>query len=525
MNAKKQVIFIAVGVALLVGLCVWGYTLTKDNPPQEASVEVSGTTSEDATAVSNGATDASDTAVVETETVDATMEEASSDEGESSEKDGEKEKKSPTKVTAKPKATKKPTADKKDDDTKKKTSSKSKKTSKKNASKKKNKKSSAKSSGKTDSKTDGDSGSGTVGATAPQETKKDFTSTLGGITITSADAACEVSGKVATIKKAGTYTMSGSASDGQLVVNAAKTDAITIVCNNVTLTNSNSSAIYIKSADQVTLQLQDGTKNTFTDGTSYALASGMTEPDGAIFSQEDLTISGGGSLTVNARYLDGIVSKNDLKVKGGTVTVNAKDDGFRGKDSIQISGGKVVIVSELAHGMKTTEDADSSKGFVMISGGDTSIDAEKDGIHATRDITVSGGKLYVDAKNESIDTDGKFTISGGTAVLDGPKSENHASLTCEGGYFINGGTFLAVGSSTLIKAPATSSKQKFIFYKHNVELPTESRLFIRSSAGKNLIDHTSTRKFQNVIFSSPDLKSGKYGILIGATHLTDVTVD
>ncbi len=524
MDAKKQYILIGVCVVLLLGLTVWGISMTDKDTTQPATADEvvmvpESETVPDETADSDGGEPVSDGAVEGEEKVSQTGSEKVPEEtGVPAQEQ---------KVSSKESGT---SEDETTDKEETKTSKKSSKKSSKKTSKKPNKSSKKTSDSKSDKGSGG--GKGTGNSTESTGESKDnpkqeptvYTAKLGGVTITSPDASCDVTGKVATIKKAGTYTLSGTAGDGQVVIEAAKTAGITLICHNVNLTNSNSSAIYVKSADKVKIQLAEGTQNTFTDGTKYSLATGVTEPDGAIFSQEDLTITGSGSLQVNARYLDGIVSKNDLNVEGGTVTVTSVDDGFRGKDGIHISGGKVSIVSQ-AHGMKTTEDGDLTKGMIKVSGGETSIEAEKDGIHATNDVTVSGGTLYVDGKNEGIDTDKKFVITGGTAIVDGPKSTNHASMDCGGGYVLNGGTFFAVGSSSLIQAPASGSKQKFICYKFAVEQPTESKVAIRSSAGKNLVEHTTTRKFQHVIFSAPSLSKGTYGIFSGSTHITDYTVD
>lgn len=503
MNTKKQVLLIAVAFVCLIGLVFGAYTMTQKN-------STDGTQTEDTTSVA--ATSSSAVTVASDGAVEKLAEEPSEEEGE----DTQKEEKDKEKSDSSSKTKKKESEEAADKSTEDKTSTTVATGSKKTKSKKAtNSKKTTKSKNASETKKTSDKASETA---APKEEEKDYTAQVGGITISSKDAACEISGKTATIKQAGTYNLSGSATDAQIVVNAAKTASVILVCKGVSVTNSNSSALYIKSADAVALQLEEGTKNTFTDGTAYALAAGATEPDGAIFSQDDLTISGSGSLTVNGRYLDGIVCKNDLKIQSGTVSVTAKDDGLRGKDSVQISGGKVEIVSE-AHGIKSTEDADSSKGYVEITGGDTSVDAVKDGIHSVNYIKVSGGKLYVDAKNESIDTDSSFTISGGTVILDGPKSVNHASLTCGKGYYLNGGTFLSVGSSSLIKSPAAGSKQKYLFYTCAQEQEKDSKVQIKSSTGNILIEHVTTRKFQNIIFSSSELKSGSYAIYSKFTRL------
>lgn len=504
MTKKHQVILLVVGLLALCGLLFWSLSIMTPNTSEKVTVngsDMSVTSSAVSTEKPIVTSTPSAVSVVATATPTS---ENKSDDAVSQKKKKKTEKKSAQKdeESSDKNSVKKADTDTQQNSSDKKTTAK-KNSSKKNTTKKNTSKKNKAKKDKTDTKKD---------------TKQVETVKLQNLMVATKDGSYQVSGKTLTISKAGTYTLSGSVTDGQILVEAAKTDVITLVLNGVTVTNTNSSPLYVKSADEVNIQLTAGTKNTFTDGTKYTYAAGVTEPDGAIFCQEDLTIEGSGSLTVNAKYLDGIVSKNDLKIKGGTVSVNAKDDGLRGKDSVQISGGKVTVISTEAHGIKTTEDTDSTKGFVEITGGDTTVDAEKDGIHSTNYIEVTGGKTYIDAKNEGIDTDSTFTISGGTMIVDGPKSENHASMDCGKGYFLHGGTFLAVGSSTRIKAPASGSKKKFIFYNLPAEQATETTVKIVDSNNKKLIEHTTTRKFQNVIFSAPELSNGTYYIYSNAVY-------
>ena len=129
--------------------------------------------------------------------------------------------------------------------------------------------------------------------------------------------ASETGGAV-TITAAGSYVVSGSLDDGQLVVNAGENDKIQIILNGVSIHCEDHAALYIKQADKVFLTLAEGSDNTLTDGTTYTLnADDDSNVDGVIFSKADLTINGGGSLTVTASYKHGIVSKDDLVITGG----------------------------------------------------------------------------------------------------------------------------------------------------------------------------------------------------------------
>lgn len=110
------------------------------------------------------------------------------------------------------------------------------------------------------------------------------------------------------------------------------------------------------------LTLADGTVNTLTDAETYTYAAGEDEPNAALFSKEDLTINGTGSLTVTGRYNNGIASKDDLVIVDGSITVNAAHDGIRGKDSISVRGGTITVTAG-GDGLKANNDTDAGQGL------------------------------------------------------------------------------------------------------------------------------------------------------------------
>jgi len=83
----------------------------------------------------------------------------------------------------------------------------------------------------------------------------------------------------------------------------------------------------------------------------------------AIFSRDDLTINGNGSLTVTAHYRHGIVSKDDLRITGGQITVTSVNDGIRGRDSIAVKDGTITVQSG-GDGMQANNDEGSGKRII-----------------------------------------------------------------------------------------------------------------------------------------------------------------
>ncbi|MEL7567771.1 MAG: carbohydrate-binding domain-containing protein, partial [Dehalobacterium sp.] len=194
---------------------------------------------------------------------------------------------------------------------------------------------------------------------------------------------------------AGVYVLTGTLTDGRIMVEAADSDKVQIVLNEVSLTSSDNAPIYVKQADKVFLTLAEGTKNAVTDGAAYTLADGEEEPDAAIFSKEDLTINGAGALTVTANYKNGIASKDDLIITGGTITVTAVNDGLKGRDGVAVYDGAFVINAAEGDGIQSNNNEDTEKGWVSIDGGTFDITACHDGIQAETALQITDGTLTI----------------------------------------------------------------------------------------------------------------------------------
>jgi hypothetical protein len=211
-----------------------------------------------------------------------------------------------------------------------------------------------------------------------------------------------VDGSQITITSTGTYGISGTLNDGQIVVNTGSKETVKLVLDGVDITCTTSAPIYVIHAGKTVITLADDTENYITDGDSYIFDDVESdEPNAAIFSKSDLTINGGGSLTVNAKYNNGIQSKDELKITGGDITVNAVNHGIKGRDSIIVRDGTVTVYAG-GDGIQSNNDEDSEKGFVAIEGGTIDITAGEDGMQAETSLLVSGGSIAVSSGGGSI---------------------------------------------------------------------------------------------------------------------------
>ncbi|MBN1181427.1 MAG: carbohydrate-binding domain-containing protein [Bacteroidales bacterium] len=217
--------------------------------------------------------------------------------------------------------------------------------------------------------------------------------TLNGSYITADTGGINVNGTMVTITAAGIYNVAGTLDNGQIIVNTEDDDDIKIILNDVSITCSSSSPIYISKAKKVIIILADGSDNYITDGVTYTnVVDG--EPNAAVFSKSDLTLFGDGSLTIKGNFNDGITSKDGLIIGNGKFSVTSADDGIRGKDYILVHDGDLTVNSG-GDGLKSDNDADASAGFIIIDTGNFVITSAGDAISACTDVVVTNGDVII----------------------------------------------------------------------------------------------------------------------------------
>lgn len=203
-----------------------------------------------------------------------------------------------------------------------------------------------------------------------------------------------VDGNVITITSGGTYIISGTLTEGQLVVDADD-EKVQLVLDNADITCATSAAIYVKSAGKTFITLAEGSENILMNTAEFE-AIDDNNIDAVIFSKDDLALNGSGTLTINSENGHGIVSKDDLKITGGTYNITAASHALSGKDSVRIAAGTFNLVSG-KDGIHSENADDSSKGYVYIAGGEFTIDSTGDGIDASNIVQIDGGTFDITA--------------------------------------------------------------------------------------------------------------------------------
>lgn len=255
-----------------------------------------------------------------------------------------------------------------------------------------------------------------------------------------------------TITDGGVYVLTGTLTDGRVLVNAPGAD-VTLVLRDADITCTDSSALYIYKAANVLVYLPDGMASTLTDGSSYDDSDSFSstadeEPNACLYAKSDLIIAGGGTLTVTGNANNGITGKDTLKIEGTAVNVTAANYGINGKDCLVLKQANVTVTSG-GDALRATNDSDSALGCILIGASVLTLTAGEDGIQAettltlfdaTGTITSGGGSsaaLADDTSAKGIKSGTDITVRSGSYTLDCADDGVHAN----GNVTVSGGTF------------------------------------------------------------------------------------
>lgn len=264
---------------------------------------------------------------------------------------------------------------------------------------------------------------------------------LSGNTGTISDTTRGSSGSEVVISSKGIYEVTGSSENVSIVINDDnKSGNIYLVLNDVNMTNSSAPCIYAENCDKLIIQCKGSNTLTYTASEN---ADGL---DGAVYSKDDVTINGSGSLNVDSQ-LHGIVCKNDLKVTGANLSVTAESIGLKAGDSVRIGGGEITINSQHDGIQVENKDGDS---YFHMEDGTLNIDAGYDGI----DVGTSADTFSGYAK-----------LAGGTAdIKSGGGSDNskdsdnsQKGVKCDGNIYVGDITLNVSSADDSIHSDASVS--------------------------------------------------------------------
>ncbi len=380
----------------------------------------------------------------------------------------------------------------------------------------------------------------------------------------------------------GVYTLTGTLEDGMIEVSTSGT--VKLILDNVTIKNSNGPAILVSESELVVIETKENSTNYLSDSAKYSVSD--EDICATLFSKDDLVLEGSGKLFITGNYEDGIVSKDDLKINSGSYELDTKDEGIRGRDSVEILGGEFIINSG-GDAIKSNNSEEIGKGTVSISDGTFSISAGDDGIHAETNleinggtidieksyegleganisinggdikinasddginaaggndgsspnmrnynssssnysIVIGGGNIYVNSLGDGIDSNGSLVINGGEVVVDGPANSANGALDSETGIVYNGGTVIALGASGMATAPDESSNGYSISAFFDTTYSAGTKISVKDASGNLILSHVSSKTFSHASLSSEQFKEGQtYIIYINEAEVSSITL-
>lgn len=269
--------------------------------------------------------------------------------------------------------------------------------------------------------------------------------TLNGNSAESDSELVKIDGTSITITGAGTFIISGTLENGSITVDASKDDKVQLVLSGAAISSETFAAIYVKQADKVFITLAEGTENTLANGGSFVMTDD-NNVDAVIFSKDNLTLNGTGSLTVVSPAGHGISCKDELVVTGGTYRITASGHGIEANDLIAISDGSFEITAK-KDSLHSENDDDATLGNILINGGSFTIVSSDDGIHANTLVEINGGEFTIKAAEGVEGTyirinDGEISISASDDGINAARKSSAYTPTVE----INGGSItIAMG--------------------------------------------------------------------------------
>jgi len=293
-----------------------------------------------------------------------------------------------------------------------------------------------------------------------------------------------VNGNVITVSAKGLYLVSGTLTDGTILITADDDDTVELDLNGVSISRSGTlvnAPIYSANGEKLKIKKMADTVNTITDKRTSTTSSG--EDKAAIFSNKKLEVVGSGTLTVVGTFNNGIASDTKVEAKNGTLNISASNNGIKAHKSILLGDpsdlGNVYVTSTAGDGLKIDEDQtadldpDEFAGVKLVEG-TYSISGYDDGIDSAANIYLAGGTGIIKATTSGTrtsDTGSKALVSTLSTYLSGGDYSiastsddgvhSNADVTISGGtYSISAGDDGIHAEGTLAISGGTTSVTK-----------------------------------------------------------------
>lgn len=278
-------------------------------------------------------------------------------------------------------------------------------------------------------------------------------------------------------------------------------------------------------------------------GTPPGVKNNNTAGTESITSDETLSTKGikaGSEIIINSGNIkidscdDSIHSNNALTINGGNIEISSGDDGLHSDTTLDINDGEINI-------LKSYEGIESET--ININNGNINLVSSDDGVNAsgkaaenpsegmqagghmgmggessgTGLLNLNGGRLFVNAGGDGLDANGSIYMTGGTVIVCGPTNTGNGALDYDNKFEISGGTLIAAGSSGMAQSASDTSSQNFV----SIALSSQEAgtlVNVQNSSGENIVTFAPLKKFEHVVISSPELKTGEtYTVNVGGS--------
>lgn len=317
--------------------------------------------------------------------------------------------------------------------------------------------------------------------------------------------AVTVNGKNLTITDEGTYVLSGSLSGGSVTVDAEKTDKVTLILDNVSITADNTAPIYIKQADKVFVTTTANSENSLIQQGEF-VNNGDDNIDSVIFSKDDITLNGAGKLTLSTSNGHGIVSKDDLAITSGSYEITASSHALSGKDCVKIAEGTFLLTSG-KDGIHAENADDADMGYIYISGGSFTMNCTGDGIDSSAYIQIDNGNFNILAGGGSANGETQYESFGGPGMSYYGSSTDTVStkaIKATGKLVINSGEFTLDSADDAIHSNSDSlvTGGSFVISTGDDGIHADGNTTV---SGGNIVINTS---YEGIEGQSIDIKGG-----------------
>ena len=200
--------------------------------------------------------------------------------------------------------------------------------------------------------------------------------------------------------------------------------------------------------------LEESVKGIRVGEIDYYLATDTEQANELdVASDKYAIVIAGGTFRINT--VDDAIHANSgsVLISGGSLSINTSDDGIHADTTLKISGDAVINIENSYEGIEAET--------IEITGGNTTIFAQDDGVNATNSnltesqqktvcqINISGGRLDVtvspNGDRDGIDSNGGIKITGGVLITRGPNSQMASPMDAANTVSITGGTVIVIG--------------------------------------------------------------------------------